>query len=236
MKFSFIIPVLNEEKYIAKCIYSIKKQFGEDFEIIVVDNGSKDKTVEIVNKMGVSLVYERKKGISNARNTGAKKAKGELLCFMDADGILSNNWLVEVRKTINKSNVLNLVGLNIFTNKNIIKKIYYNIFTLFAYLLLILNKIIFGKVFLPGNNLVIRRSIFLKLGGFEPYVAEDLFLSRKFWMLKNEKAIFNHKMVIYYSSRGFDTAGYIRTILYWILASVHRIPGDNYSYKSKNIR
>ena len=119
MKFSFIIPVLNEEKYIAKCIYSIKKQFGEDFEIIVVDNGSKDKTVEIVNKMGVSLVYERKKGISNARNTGAKKAKGELLCFMDADGILSNNWLVEVRKTINKSNVLNLVGLNIFTNKNI---------------------------------------------------------------------------------------------------------------------
>src|SRR4030066_504599 len=235
MKFSFIIPVLNEEKYIAKCIYSIKKQFGEDFEIIVVDNGSKDKTVEIVNKMGVSLVYERKKGISNARNTGAKKAKGELLCFMDADGILSNNWLVEVRKTINKSNVLNLVGLNIFTNKNIIKKIYYNIFTLFAYLLLILNKIIFGKVFLPGNNLVFWRGFFLMFGGFEPYIAEDIFLSKKFWKLKNRKSVFNPKMIIFYSSRRFEREGFLKTILFWIRASFYRIPGDNYSIRKSKI-
>src|SRR4030042_4830816 len=235
MKFSFIIPAFNEEEFISNCVKSIKNQEGDDFEIIVVDNGSSDKTAEIAKNLGVALVSEEKKGISNARNFGVMKAKGEFLCFVDADGTLSNNWLSEAREIISKNNVKALVGLNIFVNNNLFKKFYYNIYTFFAYIALILHNIIFRKLFLPGNNLVIKRSVFLKLGGFEPYIAEDLFLSRKFWKLKNKKSVFNPKMVIFYSTRRFDREGFLRTILFWILASVYRIPGGNYSYKKMKV-
>ena len=235
MKFSFIIPAFNEEEFISNCVKSIKNQEGDDFEIIVVDNGSSDKTAEIAKNLGVALVSEEKKGISNARNFGVMKAKGEFLCFVDADGTLSNNWLSEAREIINKNNIKAIAGLNIFVNNNLLKKIYFNIYILLAYLGLILYDKIFHKLFLPGNNLVIKRSIFLKLGGFEPYIAEDIFLSKKFWKLKNRKSVFNPKMIIFYSSRRFEREGFLKTILFWIRASFYRIPGDNYSIRKSKI-
>src|SRR4030043_1058156 len=235
MKFSFIIPAFNEEEFISNCVKSIKNQEGDDFEIIVVDNGSSDKTAEIAKNLGVALVSEEKKGISNARNFGVMKAKGEFLCFVDADGTLSNNWLSEAREIINKNNIKAIARLNIFVNNNLLKKFYFNIYTFFAYLALILYEKIFPKLFLPGNNLVIKRSIFLKLGGFEPYIAEDIFLSKKFWKLKNRKSVFNPKMIIFYSSRRFEREGFLKTILFWIRASFCRIPGDNYSIRKSKI-
>ena len=234
MKFSFIIPTFNEERYILKCINSIKKQAGSDFEIIVVDNGSTDKTIKSVKENDVILVEEENKGISNARNLGASKAKGTYLCFIDADGVLKNDWLTEVREVLGKEDVTAIAGLNVFTHKNLFKRFYYNIYTFFAYSSLILLKIISGKLFLPGNNLVIKRDVFSRLGGFDPYIGEDLFLSKKFWKLKNVKSFFNQKMIIYYSSRGFDEVGFLKTILFWIISSIFKVSGKNYSYKTKN--
>ncbi len=91
LTFSFIIPALNEEDLIAECINSIKRQKKVVGEIIMVDNGSKDKTAEIAKKLGCKVVKEEKRGVSHARNKGAKLAKGDILCFIDADGVLSKD-------------------------------------------------------------------------------------------------------------------------------------------------
>jgi len=98
MKYSFIIPAYNEEDYISNCIKSIKNQTPKDFEIIVVDNGCTDKTSDIAKKLGSRVVKETKRSLSLARNKGAQVSRGDFLCFVDADGILSKNWLLEAEK------------------------------------------------------------------------------------------------------------------------------------------
>src|SRR3972149_10557322 len=107
MKFSFIIPALNEEKYIGACIRSIKNQLEEGDEIIVVDNGSHDRTTQIAKSLGCRVLKEKNNGLSHARNRGAREARGNVLCFIDADSIVSDEWLrrakTALRKTKNKA-------------------------------------------------------------------------------------------------------------------------------------
>jgi len=101
MKYSIIIPTLNEERYLPKLLDSIKNQNLGDYEIIVADNDSKDKTRSIAQKYGCTIV---KGGIpSVARNRGARIAKGEYLFFIDADAVLPNkNFIESALKEFNK--------------------------------------------------------------------------------------------------------------------------------------
>ncbi|MFH1971058.1 MAG: glycosyltransferase family A protein, partial [Patescibacteria group bacterium] len=232
MKYSFIIPAHNEERYISNCIKSIKNQTLKDFEIIVVDNKCTDKTSDIANRLGCKVVKEPKRSLSLARNKGAQVSKGEFLCFIDADGILSKDWLKEAEKYISKRNLDVVSGLNYFYNKNVLKKIWYNIFTFFAFLGVDVLYIFGKRLYLVANNLVIKKSLFNELGKFKPIICEDYWLSVKYWKLKNRKCFFNPRMVISYSSRGFDSYGYIKTIVYWAINLLKKSPQKNYSYKT----
>ncbi|MBN1503131.1 glycosyltransferase [Candidatus Woesearchaeota archaeon] len=88
---SIIIPTLNEEKYLPILLTSIKNQSFKDYEIIVSDNFSKDKTRLIAKKYGCRVIDG---GLpAKARNEGAKNARGEFLLFLDADTILPSEFL-----------------------------------------------------------------------------------------------------------------------------------------------
>lgn len=94
---SIIIPTLNEEDFLPGLLRSIKKQTFKDFELIVADAGSKDKTVEIAKKYGCLVVGGGRP--AKGRNEGAKLAKGDLLLFLDADTKLpSKNFLKKILK------------------------------------------------------------------------------------------------------------------------------------------
>lgn len=231
MKFSFIIPALDEEEYIGDCINSIKVQSEEVFEIIVVDNGSTDNTVEIARDKGCKVFFEEDRGISLARNKGAKVAKGDYLCFIDADGRLTKNWLKNAKETLRKREEVAVSGLNVFTHESLFKRVWYNTFTFFAFWGIFLVKVLFDRAFL-FNNMVIRRDEFLRTGGFEKVSGEDIWFSVKFWKMGGRGA-FDPKMIVYYSSRGFDEVGFIRTIVYWIVTITTRKKPVNYSYKNK---
>jgi len=87
-KVSVILPCLNEEKGIGICIKKIKQVFNEnliDGEIIVVDNGSSDKTFEIAKSFNVKVVYEPRKGYGRAYLTGFKEAHGDVVIMGDGD-------------------------------------------------------------------------------------------------------------------------------------------------------
>lgn len=85
MKVSVIIPVFNEEKVIGNCLDSLEKQTYKDLEVIIVDDGSKDHTMEVVSQYQVKLLKQNHLGAGLARNLGAKYASGEILIFVDAD-------------------------------------------------------------------------------------------------------------------------------------------------------
>ena len=96
MKYSFIIPAFNEEKYIGKCILSIRNSVTcnlEDYEIIVVNNQSTDRTSGIAMTHCCKVIYSIRDNIAKVRNDGAKVAKGETLIFVDADSTVSRGLL-----------------------------------------------------------------------------------------------------------------------------------------------
>lgn len=96
MKISIIIPAYNEEKYIPRCMEGIKNQSYRNFEIIVVDNNSNDKTVLIAKKYTDKVYIIPDVNIAGLRNHGAKKAEGEVLAFLDADCIPNTDWLKNI--------------------------------------------------------------------------------------------------------------------------------------------
>ncbi|MBI6042301.1 glycosyltransferase [Clostridium perfringens] len=88
MKLSIIVPVYNVEKYINECIKSLLELTIDNFEIIVVDDGSKDKSISIVksfNDNRIKIIYKKNGGLSSARNAGLKEAIGEYVAFVDSD-------------------------------------------------------------------------------------------------------------------------------------------------------
>jgi len=90
---SVIIPCFNEERYIAGSIESFLSQTYQNIEIIVVDDGSTDKSVKIVKKYPVKLIQCEHRGVSHVRNEGIRNAKGDIIVFAEGDGKYAENYI-----------------------------------------------------------------------------------------------------------------------------------------------
>lgn len=102
MKISVVIPVYNEEKYIQKCLDSLMKQEEKPDEIIIVDNNCTDKTISIVKKFkNITVIQEKKQGITPARNKGFNSAKYEIIARCDADVVLPPDWIKKIKYDFN---------------------------------------------------------------------------------------------------------------------------------------
>lgn len=113
-KVSVIIPVLNAEKKLQKVLEALSVQtYPQDFvEVIVVDNGSEDKTRQIAEQFNVTLLVENKPGPYAARNKGLKEARGEILALLDAGTVPAPQWIEEGVRCIVEQNA-DLTGGNI---------------------------------------------------------------------------------------------------------------------------
>ena len=105
MKVSVIIPTYNEEKVIKNCLDSLEKQTVKDMEVIMVDDGSMDRTLDVLKTIHYSLftihlLQQQHRGPGEARNLGAKKAGGEILVFVDADMTFDKDFIKQLVKPI----------------------------------------------------------------------------------------------------------------------------------------
>ncbi len=96
---SVIIPCYNQEKYIAECLDSILMQTFTDYEVIIIDDGSTDNSIQIINKYKekftqLNIIQQRNQGVVNARNIGISCAKGIYILPLDADDIIDKNLLL----------------------------------------------------------------------------------------------------------------------------------------------
>jgi glycosyltransferase involved in cell wall biosynthesis len=164
VKISVIIPAFNEEKFLGNCLLSLKEQDFKDFEIIVVDNNSTDKTAEIAKKFGAILISEKNQGVAFARNKGAKIAKGEILVFTDADTILPKNWLLRIKEEFEEDKELIAFGGSCEFYSGPISARLASKFLLKPFL--ILDKFFSGGFNLMGCNMAIKREAFFRIGGF----------------------------------------------------------------------
>jgi len=109
---SVIIPVLNEERTIRECLTSlIKMDYPvERREILVVDNGSTDRTAEIVKSFPIQYLQEELRGSAAARNKGIKASRGEIVAFTDADCVVTTGWLWELVRAFDEEGVGGVAG------------------------------------------------------------------------------------------------------------------------------
>ena len=102
-KFSIIVPVYNVEKYIKKCLDSIFSQSYKDFEVIVVNDGTEDQSIDVVKNYKVKIINQRNQGLSEARNNGVKEATGDYILFIDSDDYIEKDLLKEISNSLDNN-------------------------------------------------------------------------------------------------------------------------------------
>lgn len=195
---SVIIPVYNGEKTIGECLNSLIDQTKKPDEIIVIDDGSKDKTKNTVKTFeNVILLEQEHKGPAVARNLGARNAKGDILLFTDSDCVPDKNWLEEMMKPFENEVIVGVQGRYKTKQKELIAR-FSQLEIEDRYERMKKRKHI---DFIGSYSAGYRKNIFLKFGGFDqsfPIASgEDSALSFKL-AEKNYKMIFNPNAIVYH--------------------------------------
>jgi len=209
---SIIIPTLNEEKYLPTLLDFLKKQTFQDYEIIVADAGSKDKSLEIAKNYGCQIISG---GLpAKGRNEGAKLAQSNLFLFMDADNVyLSEDFLKNLLEGFKKRK-LDVAAFPIYPDGNRFDKFAYGIYNWWAK---------FSQNFLPHatNSILVKKEIFEKISGFDEKIkiGEDHDFARraskfgKFGYIETEPVLT--------SIRRFEREGRLKTYLKYLLAGIY---------------
>ena len=119
--FSVIIPLYNKAPYIAKAIESVLGQTYRDFEVIVIDDGSTDQSLEVAKTFenkSITIISQPNSGVSTARNNGVKLAKHPYICFLDADDWWHPTFLEEMKQLITDFPDAGIYGSGYYIVKN----------------------------------------------------------------------------------------------------------------------
>lgn len=234
-KFSVIMPVYNKEKYIIDTLNSVINQTFTNFEIIVVDDGSNDLSLEKIKSLNIKklkILKQKNLGVSRARNNGYKISNGEYLVFLDADDIWEYDFLENINFMINKyyggiysTNYKILKDKRRINNNAYIKGIKNNISIIDNYFYLC-NR---GDPLIWTSATAISRKIFEEFGGFNEYISrgEDKDLWARIAL--KYKIIYNKKVCSYYNRNDENSLTHKKIInLRWDFENIaYRYINDN---------
>ena len=178
-KITVVIPAYNEENFIGTTLKSLVNQTYKDFELIVVDNNSTDRTAEVAEKYGARVILEKQKGVAAARQAGFLKANGEIIASTDSDSIVPQNWIERiVTEFENDESLVAFGGLaNLYSGPVSARAAGRYFFKAFW----VIDKILSGGWNLAGFNMAVRKDAFFKIGGFTTSLnmGEDIDLAKR---------------------------------------------------------
>lgn len=227
---SIIIPTLNEEKHLPRLLKNIKDNSLENYEIIVADNNSKDKTRQIAKKYRCKIVQG---GLpSKAKNNGAKAARGSLLFFIDADCNIDKTFFNKALNEINQTKSEVAACYVWPSTKNILINFEFGLYNFWLFL----TQLFYANA---SHGIFCSKKIHGKIKGFDEEIklSEDMDYVKKaskfgkFRILKNVK--------ISTSARRFEQEGAVKTGLKLILSGLYRvflgeIKTDVFKYRFKH--
>jgi len=227
VKFSVVVPTYNEEKYIERTLQALKKQTFTDFEIIVKDGGSRDQTVKIAKRFADKIVPLPDTSAADARNQGARYAKGENLVFTDADTLLPPQTLERFNEHMTNKQVVGVSCRKIPQSGNLLDRFLYEFVNVSTF---ISSRIGLGGA--HGNCMLIRRLVFERIGGFNPdiIVAEEQELVRR--ALKFGRYVFLLDFYVVENPRRLQNWGRLRLYTAWTIGMIKSfIVGKRQSYE-----
>ncbi|MEL0644748.1 glycosyltransferase family 2 protein [Olleya sp. Ti.3.14] len=203
--FSVIIPLYNKEKYVLKTITSVLQQSFQNFDIVIVDDGSTDQSLALVKSLNndkITVIQQENQGASIARNTAIAASNGSYIATLDADDIWDKNHLLELKKCINTcpEAILFCTNYNIKRHDGFITKSKFN----FEYdnSCLIINDFFKANIinFIPtSSSVAFKKQDFLKVNGYNTTLrtGQDIDLWIKFGLIG--KIAFNPKITMLYN-------------------------------------
>ena len=164
---SVIIPAKDAADFIQVCINSLKNQeeyqFNDQYEIILVDDGSTDNTADIAEACGVKVIRQMNKGPAASRNIGVRIAKGKIVLFTDADCIPTSNWIFQMLKPFEDTAVVGVKGAYYCKEKNPVARFVQQEFEFKYQKMARRDKI----DFIDTYSAAYRRDVFIENFGFE---------------------------------------------------------------------
>jgi len=179
-RLSVIIPTKNEAKLLPLCLRSLARQRTKiPYEIIIVDTKSTDGTPRIARSFGAHVIQEPRKGKVFAFRRGAAQARGEILCFTEADCILPPNWIDTIAEYLDEHpKAVAIMGEYTYHDSTP----FYNFLArTFHPIARWVTRVGFGHHLLRASNFAIRKRAYKKVGGFSAHVPElyDVELARR---------------------------------------------------------
>ena len=223
-KISIIIPSLNEEKLIGQTLREAR-QVAPDAEIILVDGGSEDRTVDLASKL--AEVRSSNGTIAAARNIGARASSGDILVFLDADTKITKKFMDEAKKFLDYPQFVGAGGLIMPNRVGILDKLVFYFFNL-----LIMVSFWLGRPVLAGTCVAYKRKAFFDVGGFNDKMvaSEDFDLCKR--ISKNGRVVFLRHVTICTSRRRLEKLGLFGLIVDWLKVTMDYFLGR----KVKNYR
>lgn len=179
-KFSIIIPTMNSQRYLVKCLESVEKQDYENYEIIIIDKNSTDKTLEIISKFKktnkrIFLYRQKSNGLSNAMNEGIKKVKGDLILILGSDDLIIKNTFKIVNNVFNKNKKIKwcVGGFHIVNEKEKILKSKFH--KKLDYLSL------FFHDYLCHQSMYIKKEVYNEIGNYKGTLSMDFDMTLRIW-------------------------------------------------------
>jgi len=217
--FSIVVPTLNEEFFLPKLLNDLAKQKEKNFEVIVADSHSEDKTKEAAlsfrKNFSINFFANKRKNVSYQRNFGASQAKGKYLIFLDADSQVTISFTKKLEKTILKKNGLFFLP-SLKTDEDSAEiKFMTDILNFFIEISQNIN-----RPFAFGGAMILERNYFLTIGGFDETVtiAEDYDLAQR--SLKwGVRAKFLPEVAVTYSLRRIRKEGKLQAYYKYMLST-----------------
>ena len=214
---SVIIPAYNEERYLTACLEAALAELAATaargpFEIIVVDNGSTDRTAELAGGFpGVRIVAEPHKGLTTARQRGLQEARGAILAYVDADTRMPRGWIGRILDAFNANDQVVCVSgpyvyYDVTFGKAAFVRLYWRLIAAPAYRL--------AGYMAVGGNFAARAAALASIRGFDttiPFYGEDTDIARR--LARVGWVVFDRDLIMPTSARRLHAEGFFVTAI-----------------------
>ena len=230
---SVVIPTYNEEENIAQCLVSLRHQTvpRSEYEIIVVDGGSKDQTREIAQKYADQVFIQTSRKVGGARNDGIMAARGDVVATTDADCIIPPKWIETIKKGFEDKETVQLYGPVYPIEESINNSISLfcaNTFSRLGYY----TRIFYYTL---GCNTAFRKDAFIRAGMYLCIDAgDDLEIALR--MKKSGQVKFDNAMKVGFSMRRYQQYGSLRSLYEWMYIVAHGGEVQKYGYTKKEYK
>jgi glycosyltransferase involved in cell wall biosynthesis len=230
---SVVIPAYNEEEHILRCLVSLSHQTipRNEYEIIVVDGNSRDRTRELAERYADRVFIQRSRKVGGARNDGILDAQGDIVATTDADCIIPPDWLETIEKGFREQGTVQLYG-PVFPIENELKHrislALANSFSRAGYYTRTLY-------YTLGCNTAFDREAVVKAGMYRCIDAgDDLEIALR--MKRYGRVRFDSRLRVGFSMRRYQQFGTLKSLYEWLYIVTKGGESDKYSYSRREYK